>query len=379
MEGEDEDSENPRAFNNAKIWKRMIVIIAGAVMNILFGLVLMMITLLPKPYFAGTEVTGFGQLSFSSVSDLQVGDKIVDVGGYAVNTYTDLSFAISTLPVTEVDGNDFIVYKEDCATDLFNYASQNVTEKTDNDAITAVVKMLYSSQDELRTADDRESAYKIFCKYYKKISKELGVKTDGKYPVIEFREKRQRYRTDMTVMRDGERIVLHDIDLLTLKSDNEDKPTIQQDFTVNPIEKNFGTVLSSTFTETISVVRMVWTGLAGLVTGKFSLNDMSGPIGIASAITEVASESLKTSGFGTAVMSIVFVMMIITINLGIINMLPFPALDGGRFLMLLIEAIFHKPVPRKVESIINTTGLVLLLGLSAVIAVMDVIKLIRGG
>ena len=72
-------------------------------------------------------------------------------------------------------------------------------------------------------------------------------------------------------------------------------------------------------------------------------------------------------------------MMIITVNLGIVNMLPFPALDGGRFLMLLIEAIFHKPVPRKVESIINTVGLVLLLGLTAVIAVKDIWQIFNGG
>ena len=87
----------------------------------------------------------------------------------------------------------------------------------------------------------------------------------------------------------------------------------------------------------------------------------------------------RGSGFGSAVTSIVFVMMVITINLGIFNMLPFPALDGGRFLMLLIEWIFRKPVPRKVESIINTIGLILLLGLSVVIAIKDVWKLISGG
>ena len=71
-------------------------------------------------------------------------------------------------------------------------------------------------------------------------------------------------------------------------------------------------------------------------------------------------------------------MMVISVNLGIINMLPFPALDGGRFLMLLIEWIFRKPVPRKVEKVINAVGLVLLLGLSAVIAVKDVFKLFTG-
>ena len=159
----------------------------------------------------------------------------------------------------------------------------------------------------------------------------------------------------------------------------EATPKLQIDFYAAPIEKNFGTVIQQTLLNTVSNVRMVWGSLIGLIKGQFSLNDMSGPVGIASAITQVAGESLKTDGFGAAVNSIVYVMMVIAINLGIVNMLPFPALDGGRFLMLLIEWIFRKPVPRKVESVINAVGLVLLLGLSAVIAVKDVWKLFSGG
>jgi regulator of sigma E protease len=184
----------------------------------------------------------------------------------------------------------------------------------------------------------------------------------------------------MTVIRDGAKTELKDVDLLTLKkSADDDTPQLKIDFYIEPIEKNFGSVIQQTFASTVSVVRMVWGSLIGLIKGQFSLNDMSGPVGIASAITEVAGESLRTSGFLSAVGSIVYVMMVITINLGVVNMLPFPALDGGRFLMLLIEWIFRKPVPRKVENIINTVGLVLLLGLSVFIAFQDVWKIFSGG
>ncbi|MBQ1897831.1 MAG: site-2 protease family protein, partial [Ruminococcus sp.] len=118
MEGEDEDSENPRSFNNAKIWKRMIIIVAGATMNILLGLVLMLITLLPQENFASTTVSQFSAGSFSAVTGLQPGDKIVEINDYAVNTSTDFSFALFTLPVKEVDGSELSIYKEDCAYDL---------------------------------------------------------------------------------------------------------------------------------------------------------------------------------------------------------------------------------------------------------------------
>lgn len=380
MEGEDEDSENPRAFNNAKIWKRMIVIIAGAVMNILFGLVLMMITLLPQEQFASTTVAEFSPSSFTAVTGLQAGDKIVKINDYAVNTSTDFSFALYTLPVSEVDGSELSIYKEDCAFDLYVRATELVDEDTTEEQNSALVKSLQTAQTEIAKADSKDSAYKVFSEYYNSLADILGKEHAEEIPEIEERETRQRYRTDMTVIRDGEKVDLQNVDLLTLKkSADDDTPQLQIDFFIEPIEKNIGTLLQQTFASTVSVVRMVWGSLIGLIKGQFSLNDMSGPVGIASAITEVAGESLRTSGFGSAVNSIVYIMMVITINLGVVNMLPFPALDGGRFLMLLIEWIFRKPVPRRVESVINTIGLVLLLGLSAVIAVKDVWKLFSGG
>ena len=380
MEGEDEDSDNPHAFNNAAIWKRMIVIIAGAVMNILFGLVLMLITLLPQESFASTTVSEFSVSSFTAVTGLKSGDKIVEINDYAVNTSTDFSFALYTLPVTQVDGNELSVYKEDCAFDLYVRATELVDENTTKEQNEAVVKLLGEAQIRLSDTKSNGEAYAVFGDYYNRIAETLGKKKSDKIPTIEIRDTRSRFRTNMKVIRDGEMIELKNVDLLTLKkSADDDTPQLQVDFYIEPMEKNFGTVIQQTFANTVSVVRMVWGSLIGLIKGQFSLNEMSGPVGIASTITQVAGESLKTNGFGAAVNSIVYIMMIITVNLGVVNMLPFPALDGGRFLMLLIEWIFRKPVPRRVEQIINTVGLILLLGLSAVIAVKDVWKLFSGG
>ena len=380
MEGEDEDSENPRAFNNAKIWKRMIVIVAGAFMNIVLGLVLMLITLLPQEQFPSTTVSEFSASSFTAVTGLQPGDKITKINNYAVNTSTDFSFALFTLPVSEVDGHELSIYKEDCAFDLYVRATELVDENSTEEQNKAMVSSVQEAQTKLSKAQSKEEAYKIFSEYYNSLADIVGKEHAETIPEIEEKDTRQRFRTNMTVERDGEKLELQNVDLLTLKkSADDDTPRLQIDFYIKPIEKNFGTVIQQTFANTISVVRMVWGSLIGLIKGQFSLNDMSGPVGIASAITKVAGESLRTSGFGSAVSSIVYVMMVITINLGIVNMLPFPALDGGRFLMLLIEWIFRKPVPRKVESIINTVGLVLLLGLSVFIAFQDVWKLFSGG
>ena len=369
---------DPRSFNNAKIWKRMIIIVAGAVMNILLGVVLMFFTMLPKQNFVSNDISLFAPCSFSAVTGLKPGDKIVSINNYAVSTSTDFSFAMYTLPVVEVDGGELSIYKEDCVFDLYRFAVENITEDTPQDVNVELGTLMREAQEKLADAADTDAAYSIFREYCDIFAEKLTVELEG-YPEIEYRETRMRFRTDMTVIRDGEKITLNDVDFLTLKTSEDGDPQLNIDFYVEPIEKNLGTTITQTLKETVSTVRMVWASLAGLVTGKFSLNDMSGPIGMASAITDVASETLKTSGFGSAVSSIVYIMMVIAINLGVVNMLPFPALDGGRFILLLIEAIFRKPIPRKIESVINAVGLVLLLGLSAVIAVKDVIKIVLGG
>ncbi len=378
MEGEDEDSENPRAFNNASIPKRMLIIVAGAAMNIVFGLILMFVTLMPNDAFTSTTVSQFEPYSFSAVTGLQEGDKIVRLNGYRTYTSTDFSFALYTLPVSDIDGDEFSIYKEDCVFDLYVYVREHIPEGMPDEDFAAMYAVWRDASSKIAETRDKEEAYAVFCDYYDRLSVLLGDEIDG-YPEIEIQQSRKRFRTDMTVLRNGEEVELSSVDFLTYRTEENDEPQLQIDFYVEPIEKTAGTLITQTFSQTVSVVRMVWGSLIGLVKGQFSINDLSGPVGIASTLTDVAGESLRTSGFGSAVMSIVYVMMVITVNLGVVNMLPFPALDGGRFLMLLIEAIFKKPVPRKVESIINAVGLVLLLALTAVIAVKDVWKIIVGG
>ena len=144
-----------------------------------------------------------------------------------------------------------------------------------------------------------------------------------------------------------------------------------------PKDKNFGTVMEETFTGTISMAKSVWKSFEMLIRGRFHLSDMSGPVGITKAVSDVASVGMQT-GFGDAVLNIVFFMALITVNLGIVNMLPFPALDGGRFVFLLIEAIIRRPLPRKLEYIVNGIGLALLILFIIFISINDITKLING-
>lgn len=377
MEGEDEESPEPRAFNNAKVWKRMIVIIAGAVMNIILGFVLMFVVVVQQDAYSSTEVQSFPATSFSSCTGLQSGDVIKEINGYGISTSMDFNYPISTAELKTVDGSTLEIYKEDCGNNLYNMAVSLVQDKNNklsDEQVSKVNELLSKSTNEIVKAKSKEDAYSIYENYYKEINDACGIK-DYKVEKIVEKETRKRYTADILVERNGEEKLLKNVQFFTYTTKDNSDPQVSIDFYVKPIEKTFGSVISQTFKQTISTCKMIYASLGGLLTGKFGLKDMSGPIGIASAVTTVASESLS-SGFMSAVNSIIYVMMIITVNLGLFNMLPFPALDGGRFVFLIIEAIRGKSVPRKVEAIVNGIGMGLLILLMILITANDIFKLI---
>lgn len=377
MEGEDEESPEPRAFNNAKVWKRMIVIIAGAVMNIILGFVLMFVVVVQQDAYSSTEVQSFPATSFSSCTGLQSGDVIKEINGYGISTSMDFNYPISTAELKTVDGSTLEIYKEDCGNNLYNMAVNLVQDKNNklsDEQVSKVNELLSKSTNDIIKAKSKEDAYSIYENYYKDINDACGIK-DYKVEKIVEKETRKRYTADILVERNGEEKLLKNVQFFTYTTKDNSDPQVSIDFYVKPIEKTIGSVLSQTFKQTISTCKMIYASLGGLLTGKFGLKDMSGPIGIASAVTTVASESLS-SGFMSAVNSIIYVMMIITVNLGLFNMLPFPALDGGRFVFLIIEAIRGKSVPRKVEAIVNGIGMGLLILLMILITANDIFKLI---
>lgn len=374
MEGEDEESENPRAFTNAKVWKRMIIIVAGAFMNIVLGLIMMFVLVLQSSAFSSTTISGFSQNSFSANSGLKTGDTIVKVNDYSVWCAQDMSFAMAMVKCKKVDGSTLSIYKEDCCINLCSlYAGAYNDKKASysKKQLNNILNILNEGCSKINNTVSKASAKSVMDTYYSEIELNLGVK---KYNIPEIKERktRQRFVTDIEVLRNGKNTKLKDVQFYTyLESKDSKEPKMSLDYYVNPIEKNFSTVFQQTGIQTVSVARMVWSSLIGLVTGQFSFNEISGPVGAASAITQVASKGLENS-FLEAFNNILFMMMLISVNLGIFNMLPFPALDGGRFLFLLIEFVFRKPIPRKVEQIVNGAGLVLLLIFMAVITVKDI-------
>ena len=169
---------------------------------------------------------------------------------------------------------------------------------------------------------------------------------------------------DITVIRNGERMVIPDVVFPGLSEQGQSFGTM--DFRVKRVEKTFGTVISYSWQKSVLIIRMCWESVFDLITGRYTFAAVSGPVGISSAISDAAK-----AGFA----SLLNIVAIISINLGVMNLLPIPALDGGRILTILIEIITKKKLPKKVEGMINGIGLMLLLALSFVIMIKDVIQL----
>ncbi len=169
---------------------------------------------------------------------------------------------------------------------------------------------------------------------------------------------------DLVVIRNGEKIKLSDVVFPTEISEGIEFGAA--DFSTVRESKNFVNVARHTFFRSVSVVKMVWESLIDLVTGRYGIEHVSGPVGVTSAVSDAAQ-----NGFG----SFLFLTVAITMNLGVFNLLPLPALDGGRLLFQIVELIRRKPLKPEIEGYIHFAGIVLLLLFMIVITFKDIIGL----
>lgn len=176
----------------------------------------------------------------------------------------------------------------------------------------------------------------------------------------------ENYQADFTVRRDGRRVLLPAVQFDTVLA--EDNTThMQLGFAVKPIEKNPLTVTVEAARFTVYFGRLIYSGLADMVRGRTSINDLSGPVGIVSAIGEAVRYGWE---------DVVNMMALLTINLGIMNLLPIPALDGGKALLVLVEMVIRRPVPEKIQIAINALGMVLLFALMIFATMQDILRLV---
>ncbi len=174
----------------------------------------------------------------------------------------------------------------------------------------------------------------------------------------------------MDVIRDGEKLHLDEV-RFEMDTYEDGNSYIVLDFGVYGTEPTFGGVISYSFRWTYSLIKLVWHSLADIVKGNFALNQLSGPVGVTEAISEAASS--------TNIKNLLIILAMITVNLGVFNILPLPALDGGRIFFMLIELVRGKPINQKIEAYIHSAGMALLLLLMVIITFNDIFKLVTGG
>lgn len=276
MAGEDEESDDPDSFEKKAAWKRFIVIAAGALMNLLLGVVLVLGLVISSGPLATNRIGAYPADSFfeenelvsSAAYGLLPGDEIVAINGTPVHIAADLAYEIQ--------------------------------------------------------------------------------RQGGEGPVI------------VSLYRDGR---LLDLSVTFPTQTASGIAFGMMDFYVQGEEQSLGGVLYHTFYRTTCTVRMIWDSLVDLVRGRYGFEAVSGPVGVAGAITDAAATDWR---------QFVYLVAVISVNLGVVNLLPLPALDGGRLVFLLIEMIARRPVPQKYEAAVHFVGIILLFGLMIAVTFKDI-------
>lgn len=288
MEGEDEDTDNPRSFQKAAWWKRLIILVAGSFMNFVAGVLIMLIVCLPMQQMVTPVIESFE--SFSTVNaegGLQTGDEILELDGERIYVQSDFSMLLALNP-----------------------------------------------------SDTH----------------------------------------DLVVKRNGQRVYLNDFLMEKHAVSDDSGNTVMlygMNFTLE--DADFPAKLDYAWKEAINTVRSVRLSLKMLLTGQAGLGDMTGPVGIVQIMSDTAAASETASA---AVLNMLYFGGFIAINLAVMNMLPIPALDGGRSVALLlttgIEAITKKKINPKYEGYIHAAGMILLLVFMAVIMFKDIFMIFKG-
>lgn len=297
MEGENGDSTNPRSFMAVAWWKRLAILVAGPVMNLLSGLLLFAFFFAPQQRYIlpVVDVVEPGS-AIAAVGDnwegIKEGDRILKVDGERIYMYTDFELVLTA----------------------------------NSDA-----------------------------------------------------ERNPENRHDLVLLRNGERVELKNFPMQKRTFQDENGSSQRYGFSFGSVERTIPTLLRQTWNAALSNVQMVWISLGMLFSGKANLDDMRGPVGI---VEIMAEDSAKSSSLYYAILNMLSLGGLIAVNLGIMNLLPIPALDGGRsvgtLLTAAVEGITKKKLDPKYEGYVHGAGMIVLLAFMGFIMCKDIFRIFKG-
>lgn len=286
LEGEDEETGDPRSFTGKPLWRKLIILAAGSLANLLAGFVLAALLFGNVGSFTVPVLSGFMEgFPASGPAGLQEGDRVLEVDGHRVWLYHDISTYLGAA---------------------------------------------------------------------------------GGEPV------------DILVKRNGEKVLLKDLPLRLREYQVGEQTVRRYGLTFQVQEATFPAVMRQSFNTCCYFGKAVWEGLGMLVSGQAGLQDMSGPVGIVSYLGEAGEQGGSVSA---GLQNVVYIIALIAVNLAIMNMLPIPALDGGRIFLLvvgeLVYLVSRKRLDGKYEAYLNAAGFILLMAFMAVVTFSDVFKIFR--
>lgn len=314
LDGEDDESDNPAAFCNQKLWKRFLVVSAGAVLNLILGFLLFAVIVGVTGPFRSNTIGKVEERAYLDECGIIAGDKIIGLNGHRINSY-----------------NDITLYSDELSAE----APSELVIKRGGQKLK--FEVMPSVSETVITYGETSAEY-----------------TDTVNGVAETR---------------------------TIEYEEGDIPEnyVGETFTASRVIIGFEPMLTEVTAYNILpqawyyteyVAKSIYRALWDMVSGKSGLDSVSGPVGVAGVVNQ-AVHSGKDS-----LINILFIVAMLTVNLGIFNLLPLPALDGGRLFFMLAELVRGKPIPPEREGLVHAVGLLILLVLAAVICFNDIIKLI---
>ena len=351
MEGEEQRSESERSFNNASIPKRMGIVAAGAIVNIVFGILVYFIIISATGNNVSTIVDSTNEGYVASEVNIQSGDEIKEINGKKIRLKSDIDQILQ-----ESNGEELTLL-----IDRNNEEKEIKLKPTEKQTKSTGIYVSQAQTGEKATQviqiEKGSNAEKDGLKANDIIRKINGVDVTGDVQkLVSQIQNTTTEKANVEIDRDGEIISL-DLTIDTI-------PVYYLGINFKMAENNFANNVYYAFFETGNFLGSIFENIKMLFTGKVGIDQMTGPIGISNMVSQ-------TTGF----VDFMYLLALISISLGITNLLPIPALDGGKLLILIIEAVRRKPMKEEIEIGIQLAGFFILISLTIFISYKDILRI----
>lgn len=345
MEGEEERSESKGSFSKASIPKRILICAAGAIVNIIFAIIVYFILIYTSGTYISNEVDSIIPGYAAEEAGIQSGDKILEIDGNSVKNKYDLDKIMSNI------NKETVSIKFERNGKILNIDIKPTEVKT------KVTGMYLDEKCKVIGVDKNSSSDKQGIQANDVIIKINGEDTNkDTNQVLSILKENQINTFTLTIQRGKEEIKKE------ITPENVSKYYLGVNMKKAPDNIKNRIIYGSI--ETKNFIFSIADNVKQLFTGRVGVDQMVGPIGIGEVVS-------KTSG----IREFVSMMALISISLGVTNLLPIPALDGGKILILIIEAIRRKPMKQENEINIQLIGFSILIALSIYVSYNDILRL----